>query len=372
MVAHVVILLVGGLIVLTYLGHIPCVPLERAFLACPLASDDHLGVFGDGVADDGRKLGLVAVIEDDTGHIRLKDTHVVAHQVVHAATECRHGPFLVARQQVLVKLVERHLQFVEVSSERDTLFVIDPGGAHLACYLHIAQNAHLDGVAVEADMIDALGLSPVLVYVYHRGVFVIVRVLIRKWSTAEEHQLLGLLKPGLVERLRQQRVEVRAEAIAVGAEILAVGGDERHVVQFPAPIRQQGVGDVVVFLGLDDDILTAQVGVDPAVVQDAVGVVVLFGHAHDAPHRLRAKLRALDVAEDEQHGSSRTVPSEGYGLLEEQRLREVVVALQAFQVLLVGREPDSQLAVVHGDVILHREPCLHPFHNGALALVECL
>ena len=112
-----------------------------------------------------------------------------------------------------------------------------------------------------------------------------------------------------------------------------------------------------------NDLVFADVGIDIAHVQQIVLVELLFRHSHDAPHGLNRKLLAIQLSEYQQNGSPWAVPSQGYGLLEQQHFGHAVWLLQSVKVLFLFRQPHGQTLVLGGDALDGAQIGLHLLGN---------
>ncbi len=141
----------------------------------------------------------------------------------------------------------------------------------------------------------------------------------------------------------------------IGEVLTTHGMDIRHIVH--------------IVLHYLYDVL-AQVGVNISPVQSVVLIEVLLRHTENASHGLRREREALYLSENEKHGSTRTVPPQGDGLLEEQHFGEVVLLLYAIEVLLLIAEPHRQFTVGDIDILDGVEIEHHLFLNAVVVFVH--
>ena len=85
--------------------------------------------------------------------------------------------------------------------------------------------------------------------------------------------------------------------------------------------------------------ILADVGIYIALIQTIVLIELLFGHTQNATNGLSAESEAFYLAEDKQHSSTRTVPTERDGLFEKQGFCHVVVLLQSVHIHLFAAQP---------------------------------
>ena len=85
--------------------------------------------------------------------------------------------------------------------------------------------------------------------------------------------------------------------------------------------------------------ILADVGIYITLVQPVVLIELLFWHTQNATNGLSTESEAFYLAEDKQHRSTRTVPTERDGLFEKQGFCHVVVLLQSVHIHLFAAQP---------------------------------
>ena len=85
--------------------------------------------------------------------------------------------------------------------------------------------------------------------------------------------------------------------------------------------------------------ILADVGIYIALIQTVVLIELLFWHTQNATNGLSAESEAFYLAEDKQHSSTRTVPTERDGLFEKQGFCHIVVLLQSVHIHLFTTQP---------------------------------
>ena len=82
-------------------------------------------------------------------------------------------------------------------------------------------------------------------------------------------------------------------------------------------------------------LILADVCIYITLVEQGIMVEPLFGHTQYSSYCLHSECVACQFAEYQQYGGPRAVPSQGYRLLEEQHLGDIVITLDVFEIGLL-------------------------------------
>ena len=147
--------------------------------------------------------------------------------------------------------------------------------------------------------------------------------------------------------------EVGTEIVTGNIRAVGVARWQQYILQFIAAIGYDCVFHNVVGIGSDDLYLVfGNVGIDVAIVQDIVAVMLLLGHTQNASHGLNSKCGTLQLAEDEQHSGSWAVPAKGDCLFEQQHLCHIVWLFKVVEIAFRAGEPHGKATVFLCDVAL--------------------
>ena len=105
--------------------------------------------------------------------------------------------------------------------------------------------------------------------------------------------------------------------------LILIRGTKRNVLKIPFPVGIERT-DIVHVITNNANHICRQICINIAIVQTFVLVEMLLRHTQDSAHGLRGKGHALQFSEYQENGCTRTIPAQGYGLLEQQHLGNII------------------------------------------------
>ena len=156
-------------------------------------------------------------------------------------------------------------------------------------------------------------------------------IILKEIFCREEQQ--RVLFPFPFHGLIEDAAELGAQAVSCCPMLIRIIRTERDVRQVFLAIGIEGA-DIVHVISHNANHVSRKVGINITVVQNVVLIKMLLWHSEYSSHGLSGKSHALQFSEYQEYGCTRTIPTQGNGLLEQQHLGNII---RLSDILKIGR-----------------------------------